>query len=168
MREFLDLHRHVASPSAPELKARNRASGVVGNVPVYSADPSALAERSVWVSLQNWPRLKCYDGSQTVVLASGGMGGDRGDASLTLTPDDAPVQSSRTTLTANRTWTISGDFENGDYFEVVRSAATPGAFTLAVSDGTTTLVTIPASTKARARVGYDGAAWRLTGYGTLP
>lgn len=170
VRRFLDLHAESARPDAVELRHRNIASGLYGNVPVYSVDPQDFTERIAWLSLQNWPRLKYWDDSQVIVLATGGMSGDRGDANITLTSDDAPTQYMRSTLTANRTWTISGEFQNGDYFEIVRNPAATGAFTLAVVDGatSTTLVTIPASTKARVRVGFDGTGWFLVGYGTLP
>lgn len=172
MRSFLDLHKQVANPDAPTLQDRNITSNVAGNVPVYGQDPLDLAERSVWVSLENWPRLKYFDGLKTYVIASHGMSGDRGDANVFLTPSDAPVQPIRTALTASRTWTISNDpdFANGDFFEIVQYPAAAAAFTLAVVSAITgaTLVTIPVSTKARVRVEYDGAAWYLVGYGTLP
>lgn len=166
MRGFFDAHSRLAKPDARELDRRNRESGLVQSIKVYSEDPPIqnLTSPTVWISLQNWPRLKAFDGTQVIVLASSGMSQDRGDADVTLTLDDAPTQYFRTTLTANRTVTLPTAAENGDHFEIVRNPVTSGAFTLAVG----TLVTIPASTKARVRVEHDGTAWYLAGYGTLP
>lgn len=167
MKHFLDLHARAARPNAVELQARNFASGLYGNVQVYSVDPLDFTERTVWLSLQNWPRLKYWDSAQVIVLASSGMSQDRGDANVTLTLDDAPTQYFRTTLTANRAITLPTGAQNGDYFEIVRNPSAAGAFTLSV--GTAPLiVTIPVSTKARVRVESDGTAWYLVGYGTLP
>jgi hypothetical protein len=88
---------------------------------------------------------------------------DRGDASVTLVADiDAPTQRFATTLTANRTVTLSAtNARNGSRFRVVRTGL--GAFTLDVGG----LKTIAASTAAFVDVAYDGTAWRLAGYGAL-
>jgi hypothetical protein len=88
---------------------------------------------------------------------------DRGDTSQTLTAGtDAPTQRWATTLTANRTVTLSTTGAvNGDRFRIVRSGL--GAFTLDVGG----LKTMPSATAAWADVEFDGSAWRLTGYGTL-
>jgi len=90
-------------------------------------------------------------------------GSDRGDASVTLVAGvDNEVQRFATALTANRTVTLSStNAYNGRKFRVVRTGL--GAFTLDVGG----LKTIPASTAAFVEVMHDGAAWRLTGYGTL-
>lgn len=167
MKHLLDLHAHNARPDAVELAERNRDSGVASAVPVYRTDPTSPQEGFVWVSLEHWPRLKYWNGTQVIVLASSGMSQDRGDADVTLTLDDAPTQYFRTTFTANRTVALPVTAENGDYFEIVRNPASTGAFTLAIGSAPL-LATIPASTKARVRVEHDGTAWRLVGYGTLP
>jgi hypothetical protein len=88
---------------------------------------------------------------------------DRGDASQTLVAGvDASVQRWATTLTSNRTVTLSTTgATNGDAFRIVRTGL--GAFTLDVGG----LKTIPNSTAAFVDVTYDGTAWRLTGYGAL-
>lgn len=88
---------------------------------------------------------------------------NRGDTNQTLTVGtDVPTQRWATTLTANRTVTLSttGAF-NGSTFRIVRTGL--GAFTLNVGG----LKTIPSATAAYVDVQYDGAAWVLTGYGTL-
>jgi hypothetical protein len=92
-----------------------------------------------------------------------GVSADRGDASVTLVWEvDAPIQRAATTLTANRTYTLSAtNAVNGAKFRVVRTGL--GAFTLDVGG----LKTIPSATAAFVDVTYDGTAWRLTGYGTL-
>jgi hypothetical protein len=88
---------------------------------------------------------------------------DRGDASQTLTAGvDAPVQRWATALTANRTVTCSATGAvSGSTFRVVRSGL--GAFTLDVCG----VKTVPNATAAFVDVAFDGAAWRLTGYGVL-
>jgi hypothetical protein len=90
---------------------------------------------------------------------------DRGDTNQTLTAGtDAKVQRWATTLTANRTVTLSTTgAADGDSFRVVRTGL--GAFTLAVG----ALKTIPSATAAFVDVMYSSAvsAWVLTGYGTL-
>ncbi len=92
-----------------------------------------------------------------------GVSADRGDTGQTLTVGtDAPVQRWATTLTANRTVTCSTTgAANGDTFRVVRTGL--GAFTLDVCG----LKTIASGTAAFVDVAYDGASWRLTGYGAL-
>jgi hypothetical protein len=89
---------------------------------------------------------------------------DRGDASVTLLVSSSEkVQMFETTLTANRTVTLStSSAANGDTFRIVRSGL--GAFTLDVGPG---LKVIPSATAAWVDVAYNGAAWKLTGYGTL-
>lgn len=88
---------------------------------------------------------------------------DRGDTSQTLTAGtDEMVQRWATTLTANRTVTLSTtNAVNGDSFRVVRTGL--GAFTLDVGG----LKTIAAGTAAFVDVAYNGSAWVLTGYGAL-
>jgi len=88
---------------------------------------------------------------------------DRGDTSQTLTVGtDATTQRWATTLTANRTVTLSSTGAiNGDRFRIVRTGL--GAFTLDVGG----LKTIPSATAAWVDVEFTGSAWVLTGYGTL-
>lgn len=89
------------------------------------------------------------------------MGADQGDADRTLTAGVSyPVQRFGTTLTANRTITLSGGV-NGSKFRVVRTGL--GAFTLDVGG----LKTIPSGTAATVEVMHDGTAWRLVGYQLL-
>lgn len=91
----------------------------------------------------------------------GDMSADRGDASVTLVPGrDSEYQRFATTLTANRTVTLSTGWR-GARFRVTRTGL--GAFTLDVGG----LKTIPSATAAFVDVLHDGTAWRLNGYGTL-
>lgn len=87
---------------------------------------------------------------------------DNGDADVTLTSGDDPIQLYSTTLTANRTVTLSTTgASEGDTFRVVRTGL--GAFTLDVGG----LKTIASATAAFVDVTFDGSAWILTGYGAL-
>lgn len=94
-----------------------------------------------------------------------GSSGDRGDADVTLTARATqPIQRFDTTLTTNRTVTLSTTGAvPGDWFRIVRTGL--GAFTLNVGG----IKTIPSATAAFVDVMYDEstAGWRLTGYGTL-
>lgn len=90
---------------------------------------------------------------------------DRGDNDVTLTPGtDSEVQRFATTLTANRTVTLSttGAIQ-GDKFRIVRTGL--GAFTLDVGG----IKTIPSGTAAWVEVQYSKSVggWVLVGYGTL-
>jgi len=91
------------------------------------------------------------------------VGSDVGDADVTLTVgSSAPIQQYATTLTVNRTVTLSTTGAvDGDSFRVVRTGL--GAFTLDVGG----LKTIASATAAFVDVSYDGSAWVLTGYGAL-
>ncbi len=100
---------------------------------------------------------------QQEVLTS--FGSDRGDGNVTLFAGvDSGLQRFATTLTANRTVTLSttGAFL-GAAFRIVRTGL--GLFTLDIGG----LKTIPSNTAAFVDVAWDpaGPAWRLTGYGTL-
>jgi len=88
---------------------------------------------------------------------------DRGDANVTLTvAGDSGIQRFATTLTANRTVTLSTTGAvNGNRFRIVRTGL--GAFTLDVGG----LKTIPSATAAFVDVSFNGTAWVLTGYGLL-
>jgi hypothetical protein len=101
--------------------------------------------------------------ADTIRLSTLGVSADRGDASVTIVAGtDRQTQRFATTLTANRTVTLSTTGAvNGDKFRVVRTGL--GSFTLAVGG----LKTIPSATAGFVDVEYDGTAWRLTGYGTL-
>jgi hypothetical protein len=91
-----------------------------------------------------------------------GVSGDRGDTDQTLTVGDHPIQRWASTLTANRTITLSTTGAvGGSTFRVVRTGL--GAFTLDVGG----LRTIPSATAAFVDVAYNGSAWVLTAYGTL-
>lgn len=95
--------------------------------------------------------------------------GDRGDNNVVLKTFDTTINSYvtqrfATNLTGNKTVTLpaaAGSLWNGAHFRIVRTGL--GAFTLDVGG----LKVIPNATAAFVDVMYDGAAWRLTGYGTL-
>lgn len=92
---------------------------------------------------------------------------DVGNADATLTyGSSASIQRWNTTLTANRTATLSTtNAKEGSGFLVVRGAGAGGNFTLSV--GSLATLRVPGEW---ARVTYDAgtAAWVLTGYGLLP
>lgn len=166
MKGFIDAHSRLSKPDARELDRRTREAGLLGAIKLFAEDPPIenFTGPTVWVSLQNWSRLKCFDGTQVIVLASSGMSQDRGDVDVTLTLDDAPTQYFRTPLTANRTIALPNDAENGDHFRIVRRPdASAGAFTLAVGS----LWTIPSGTKASVTVEHDGTAWYLVDYSSF-
>lgn len=102
-------------------------------------------------------------GSHGPTARPASVSADRGDTSQTLTAGtDATTQRWATTLTANRTITLSTTGAvNGDRFRIVRTGL--GSFTLDVGG----LKTIPSATAAWADVEFDGTAWVLTGYGTF-
>jgi len=137
-------------------------------------------------STTNWADVATYARLQTVVTAASAIGtvtdyraglwgshgpaerlsrvsADRADTSQTLTVGtDATTQRWATTLTANRTVTLSTTGAiNGDRFRIVRTGL--GAFTLDVGG----LKTVPSATAAWVDVEFTGSAWVLTGYGTL-
>lgn len=91
---------------------------------------------------------------------------NQGDANVTLTATGYAdvVVPYDTTLTANRTVTLpaSGNLI-GQRITVVRSAATPGAYTLAVGSAKT----IASGTAATVVVRWNGSAWKLTNYSAL-
>ena len=105
-------------------------------------------------------------GASDIVLDTGAtnISGDRGDASVTLSVGvDSKIQRFATTLTSNRTVTLSTiSAYRGAEFEVVRTGL--GAFTLSVGS---VVKMIPSGTAASARVGYNGSAWVLLSYGAL-
>lgn len=88
---------------------------------------------------------------------------DRGDVSLTLVwAVDLPIQRFATTLTGNRTITLSStNAVNGAWFRVIRTGL--GALTLDVGG----LKTIPSLTAGTVDVVHDGTAWRLANYSLL-
>ena len=90
------------------------------------------------------------------------VGTDIGDADITLTVGDDPIQLFSTTLTANRTVTLSTTgAANGDAFRIVRTGL--GAYTIDVGG----LKTLPSATAVFADVSYNGTAWILTAYGAI-
>lgn len=102
-------------------------------------------------------------GSFSAIVVPDRVSADRGDASVTLTTDgDRKVQRFATALTAHRKVTLStARAVNGNAFRIVRTGL--GPFTLDVGG----LKTIPSGTAAWVDVAFDGAAWRLTGFGPL-
>lgn len=93
---------------------------------------------------------------------------DIGDASAVLTSSSTRLQYCNTALTANRSVTLpnSGNYE-GMEFEVVRKAATPGAFTLQIIDPVSgNNYTFAASTNGFVRYRYRGG-WRVMSAGAL-
>lgn len=94
---------------------------------------------------------------------------DNGDAAVALTAASDRIQYFNATLTANRVVTLpnSGLYE-GMEFEIVRRAATPGAFTLSVTDPLSGVNhVIPASTNGYVRYRARGSAWRILAAGTF-
>lgn len=101
----------------------------------------------------------------------GGYGGNNGDISATVTPPTQDIYCWNTTLTANRTVTLSNaGAVNRSVVRILRNAAVPGAFTLAVIDGVSvsTLYTIAAGTKGWVDAVFDGTNWQFAGYATIP
>ncbi len=108
--------------------------------------------------------IERWDGAAWVIeYTQPRVSADRGDSSVTLLFGvDEPTQRFATVFGANRVVTLSATGAvNGAGFRIVRTGL--GAFTLDVGG----LKTIPSGTAAFVDVQYDGAAWRLTGYGTL-
>lgn len=101
-----------------------------------------------WVRVPSMPRVSADNGDT--------------DQTLSVRSDD-PIQLWATTLTQNRTVTLSTSESpaEGDWFRIVRTGL--GAFTLNVGG----LKTIPSATAAFVEVTFDGSAWILTGYGVL-
>ena len=90
------------------------------------------------------------------------VGLDVGDANITLTSKSARTQIFNTPLTAPRTITIeTAVFYNGEYFEVVRTAAATGASGLDVGG----LKTLAAGEWCVVRISDSG--WMLVQAGTL-
>jgi len=119
----------------------------------------AVVDRSNQVQLGDTGVTSARVGSRVVPAIT--VSADRGDASQTLTVNtDALFQRWATTLTANRTVTLSTTGAvNGDTFRVVRTGA--GAFSLAV--GSIYEMLIPGWVD----VAYDGSAWVVTGWGSI-
>lgn len=87
---------------------------------------------------------------------------DYGDASATIGVTIGRTHPWATTLTANRTVTLSTmGAREGDELRVIRTGL--GAFTLDVGG----LKTIPSATAASVLLVYDGTAWRLAAYSPL-
>lgn len=131
------------------------------NDPAYARAHKITTAGSVVTA---WEDHRCgFLGTHGLTQRAPKVSADRGDTSQTLTVGtDAPTQRWATTLTANRTVTLSTTGAvNGDRFRVVRTGL--GAFTLDVGG----LKTISSATAAWVDVEFDGSAWRLTGYGTL-
>ena len=86
---------------------------------------------------------------------------DNGDADKTLTIGDATTQRWLTTLTANRTVTLSTAVQrNGARFRILRGAASTGAFTLTVAGKSL-------ATGQWCDVEDLGGAWVVTASGSL-
>jgi len=96
-------------------------------------------------------------------VAEKDISANRGDADVTLVVGvDEPVQRFMTSLSANRTITLSSTgAKKGDTFRIVRTGT--GAFTLDVGG----LKTIPAYTQATVDVMWGGSVWVLTGYAKI-
>lgn len=116
----------------------------------------------------NWCEVE-YDGTSWFVAASStaapSISGDNGDATSTMTAGiSASTQVWNTPLTANRTAGLSTTgARNGSKFRIVRTAAATGAFNLNVGTGPLKQL----GPGSYADVEFNGAAWVLTGYGTL-
>lgn len=138
----------------------NAARGAVQMIP--QSDPSAPSEGDIWIASAS-DSLRLRINATTRTIPALGVSADRGDTNQTLAVAvDLPIQRWATTLTANRTVTLSTTGAvAGQWFRVVRTGL--GAFTLNVGG----LKTIPSATAAFVDVMYDGTAWVLTGYGPL-
>jgi hypothetical protein len=105
--------------------------------------------------------------SATFALDDKSVSGDRGDASVTLTTYDARIQRFNTPLTAVRTVTLPSNVEqNPAWFRVVRQAGATGAFSLNISDGSTTLKSLSVASQW-AEFSWTGSAWIETANGSL-
>ena len=85
------------------------------------------------------------------------VGTNIGDTNVTLEATDPFSQRYASTLTANRTVTLPTTEWNGLRFQICRTAATAGAFTLDVGG----LYTIPADTNGTVTVMGTGTGWKL-------
>jgi hypothetical protein len=96
-----------------------------------------------------------------------GVGKDVGDRALSLTPNDNErTQIWNTPLTANRAVTlVTAGAEDGDTFEIVRTAAATGAFTLDV--GTGPLKSLAAGQWCVVKFSALTGAWYLDKFGSL-
>lgn len=163
---FLDVDATCYSISGREW---GRGAGGATMVGIDLVPNLAVLNERLGVATTYYHRLKGNNlytsagGGLTTALSKNAVSANRGDTSQTIVVNvDAPIQRWATTLTANRTVTLSTTgAANGDKFRIVRTGL--GAFTLAVG----ALKTIPSATAAFVDVMFDGAAWVLTGYGTL-
>lgn len=112
-----------------------------------------------------------YTGSAWVLTwipAWSGVSADRGNADVTLTMADAPIQRFNTQLTANRTVTLpTANQVVGSRFRIIRHAATQGAFTLTVQTMSPTNKVIANSTSGWVEAMWDGSNWQLIGSGVI-
>ena len=94
---------------------------------------------------------------------------DIGDASVTLTSSSDRIQYCNATLTAARTVALPNTSTyDGMEFEIVRKSATPGAFTLTVTDPLSgNPYTFAANTNGYVRYRLRGAGWRIMAAGPL-
>lgn len=128
-----------------------------------AALPSAsTAGQMIWCSdLGGGPGPLVSDGADWLRVLDGGVATVTTDVDFTVTPlTSAPVQRHTGTLTADRTVTLSTvRARNGSQFRFVRTGG--GAFNLSVG-GLASL-----ATNRWCEVQYNGAAWVLTGAGSL-
>lgn len=131
-------------------------AGTTGTIAHGNTFPDGLVSRMI---LNACP-LK---GGRRNEVNLGAISGNNGDASVTIQVSrDAEIEMFASALTVNRTVTLDAtNAYEGAHFRVVRTGL--GAFTLDVGG----LRVIPAATAAWVDVEYDGAAWKLVGYGTL-
>lgn len=99
------------------------------------------------------------------------MSANRGDTSVSITYGvDEPVQRFGTTLTADRTVTITNTgingiaVKNGSTFRIVRNAG--GAFNLTVQDSTPTTIKVLTSGQW-VDVIHNGSGWQIAAFGSL-
>lgn len=94
---------------------------------------------------------------------------DIGNASTTLTAASDRLQYANVTLTANRTVTLpGGGLYDGMEFEIIRRAATPGAFTLQVIDPISAVNhSFAANVNGFVRYRAQGGSWRKLAAGVL-
>ena len=94
---------------------------------------------------------------------------DIGDVATTLTATSDAIQYQNVTLTANRTITLPNTgLYDGMEFHIVRKAATPGAFTLQVTDPlAANNYTFASATNGYVRYRAKGGAWRIMQAGAV-
>lgn len=125
---------------------------------------ATLGSANGWVCTTGGNPGTWYPMSQVKPLDA--VSADKGDAAVTATVGSTePTIRFNTAISVDRAVTLSttGAY-NGAKFRVVREASATGAFNINVGTGPLKAL---ATASTWCDVEYDGAAWRLTAYGTL-